>query len=44
MLFRSVLNPKEGNLAGEIKAFLQANKAAYAEAVRTNVGNYLKNL
>ena len=42
--YRKVLNPKEGNLAGDIKAFLQAHRDEYAEAVRTNVGNYLKNL
>ena len=42
--YRKVLNPKEGNLAGDIKAFLQAHREEYAEAARTNVGNYLKNL
>ena len=42
--YSKVLNPKEGNLAADIKAFLQAHKDAYAEAVRANVGSYLKNL
>ena len=42
--YSKVLNPKEGNLAEEIKGFLKAHQAEYAEAVRTNVGNFLKNL
>lgn len=42
--YRQALNPKEGNLAEDIKAFLHANEQEYAQAVRDNVGNYLKSL
>lgn len=39
-----VLNPKEANLAGRIKGFLELNHESYSEAVHKAVGEFLKKL
>ncbi len=42
--YRKALNPDAGTLAEDVKSFLREHRVAYAEAVRANVGSYLKNL
>ncbi|WP_405383124.1 tagaturonate epimerase family protein [Phascolarctobacterium sp.] len=42
--YGKVLDPKGANLSPEIKSFLHGHSNEYADAIRENVGNYLKNL
>ena len=44
MSYKKVLNPKEANLAGRVKGFLELNHESYAEAVHKTVGEFLKKL
>ena len=39
--YAKVLNPKEGNMAAELKAFLLQNKEEYAKYVTKNVKNFI---
>ena len=43
--YRKALNPKEeGNVAADMKAFLEAHHAEYAAAIKENVAAKLKNI
>lgn len=42
--YQKALNPKEANLAGAVKEFLASHKEDYAEAVRADVGGFLKKI
>lgn len=42
--YKKALNPKEAGLAAAVKEFLAAHKAEYAEAVRNDVGSFLKKI
>lgn len=42
--YKKVLNPKEANLAGRVKGFLELNHESYSEAVHKTVGEFLKKL
>ncbi len=44
MSYKKVLNPKEANLAGRVKGFLELNHESYSEAVHKTVGEFLKKL
>ena len=39
--YSKVLNPKEGNMAAELKDFLLQNKEEYAKYVTKNVKNFI---
>lgn len=42
--YKKALNPKEADLAAAVKEFLASHKAEYAEAVRKDVGSFLKKI
>lgn len=42
--YSKVLNPKKSTLVEDIKTYIFANQQAYAEEIRKNVSNFLKNL
>lgn len=44
LCYKKALNPKEADLAAAVKEFLASHKAEYAEAVRANVGCFLKKI
>ena len=44
MSYKKVLNPKEANLAGRVKGFLELNHESYSEAVHKTVSEFLKKL
>ena len=44
MSYKKVLNPKEANLAGRVKGFLELNHESYSEAVHKTVSEFQKKL